>query len=256
MQDHLAKLRRRCPRFRHWQLVGSQSVRELAERHDKAYQRFFAYKRGEGPRHGRPRFKKVKTYSSFTFKQAGWKYDGGNRVIIHGTPYKFSFSRPVEGDIKTVTVKRDRVGHLWICFSVVTEAPDPVGASTGKSGGFDFGLRAFLTDHKGNEYHSPQFLKDELNEIARLSRELSRKQKGSNSWRKAKWRLARAHVRLVNKRRDAHWKLARDLCARFDLICLETLNLEGMKRLWGEKLTTWTLLSLWASCIRWPKRPA
>jgi transposase len=70
MQRHLAKLRKHSPRFAHWQLVGSQAVQELAERHDKAYQRFFAYKRGEGPRHDRPRFKKARQYSSFTLKQA------------------------------------------------------------------------------------------------------------------------------------------------------------------------------------------
>lgn len=60
MQRHLAKLRRRSPRFAFWQMVGSQAVQELAERQDRAYQRFFAYKQGKGPRHGRPRFKKVK----------------------------------------------------------------------------------------------------------------------------------------------------------------------------------------------------
>lgn len=237
MQRHLAKLRKHSPRYAHWQLLGSQAVQELAERQDKAYRRFFAYKRGKGPRHGQPRFKKVKQHTSFTLKQAGWKYAGGNHISIHGTTYKFSFSRAIAGDIKTVTVKRDNLGRLWICFSVVMEAPEIDRASTGHSGGFDFGLKAFLTDHEGNQYHSPEFLKAELSEIARLNRELSRKRKGSNNRRKAKLRLARAHERIAHKRRDAHWKLAHELCARFDLICLETLNIDGMKRLWGRKVS-------------------
>ena len=237
MQRHLAKLRRRSTRFSYWQRVGSQAVQELAERHDKAYQRFFAYQSGQGPRHGRPSFKRVKKYSSFTLKQAGWKYEGGNQVMIQGTVYKFSFSRLVQGNIKTVTVKRDNLGHLWVCFSVIEEIPKPVGASTVKIGGFDFGLKSFLTDQEGQAYHSPQFLKAELNDIAHLNRQLSRKQKGSNNWHKAKRRLAKAHQRIANRRRDAHWKLAHDLCAQFDLICLETLNLDGMKRLWGRKLS-------------------
>lgn len=237
MQRHLAKLRMKRPRFSHWKMLGSQALQELAERHDRSYQRFFAYKRGEGMRHGRPHFKKVKRYTSFTLKQWGWKYNGDNQVFIHGTTYKFSFSRPVEGAIKTVTIKRDNLGHLWVCFSVVMEAPKMVGASTGNIGGFDFGLKSFLTDHEGQEYHSPQFLKAELDEIARLNRELSRKQKGSNNWYTAKKRLAKAHGHIDNKRRDAHWKLAHELCTRFDLICLETLNIEGMKRLWGRKVS-------------------
>jgi putative transposase len=237
MQRHLAKLRRSCVRFAHWQLVGSQAVQELAERHDKSYQRFFAWKRGEGRKHGRPRFKKVKRYSSFTLKQAGWKYEGGNRVVIHGTPYKFGLSRPVAGEIKTVTVKRDPLGQLWVCFSVVMEIEMPERASTGNSGGLDFGLRTFLTDHAGHAYHSPQFLKAELNEIARLNRSLSRKQRGSRNWQKARRRLAKAHARIAHKRRDAHWQLAYALCRRFDLICLETLDLAGMKQLWGRKVS-------------------
>src|SRR5690606_8713005 len=52
-----------------------------------------------------------------------------------------------------------------------------------------------------------------------------------------KRRLVRAHERIASKRRDAHWKLAHELCARFDLICLETLNIAGMKRLWGRKVS-------------------
>jgi putative transposase len=236
MQKHLSKLRMKSNRFAHWRLVGSQAVQDLAERHDKAYQRFFDWKRGEGRRHGRPRLKKVKKYSSFTLKQAGWKYEGGNRIVIHGATYPFSLSRPVEGTIKTVTIKRDDLAQLWVCFSVVTELP-VVEASAGKIGGFDFGLKAFLTDHTGKEYHSPQFLKSELDEIARLNRELVRKQRGSNNRRKAKWRLAKAHQRIANKRRDAHWRLAHKLCAEFDLICLETLNIDGIKRMWGRKVS-------------------
>lgn len=238
MQRHLLKLRRQSCRFSHWQLVGSQAVQELAERHDKAYQRFFAYKSGKTNRPaGRPGFKKVKKYKSYTLKQAGWKYGGGNKVWLQGYTYKFSLSRPVVGTIKTVTIKRDVVGYLWVCFSVVEEVEEPNRISTGKSGGFDFGLKTFLTDQDGHAYHSPQFLKTELGEIARLNRSLSRKKKGSANWYKAKRQLAKAHQRIAYKRRDAHWKLAHELCRGFDLLAFETLNIDGMKRLWGRKVS-------------------
>lgn len=236
MMKHIARLRR-LQQFAYWQKLDAQAVQDIVERHDRAYQRFFTYMQGRGPRHGRPSFKKVKKYSSFTLKQTSWKYLGGNRIRIRKHVYKFGLSRPVEGSIKTVTVKRDNLGRLWICFSVVMEMPEPIGASTCYIGGFDFGLKAFLTDHEGNEYHSPQFLKAELKEIARLNRDLSRKQKGSNNRHKAKRRLAKTHARIADKRRDAHWKLAHELCARFDFICLEMLNLDGMKQLWGRKVS-------------------
>jgi putative transposase len=42
---------------------------------------------------------------------------------------------------------------------------------------------------------------------------------------------------IANQRKDWQWKLATDLCRRFDLIATETLNLDGMKRLWGRKVS-------------------
>jgi putative transposase len=189
---HLAKLRMRTERFGFWRIVGSQAVQELVERLDRGYQAFFKYKRGETTlKRGRPGFKKVKKYSSFTLKQAGWDYLGQNRVRIGRYTYKFAKSREIGGQIKTVTIKRDRVGRLYICFSVVQEVEPPEDiASTGKIGGFDLGLRAFLTDDEGSAYDMPQYLKESLKEIADLNRALSRKQPGSNNYEKARQRLA------------------------------------------------------------------
>jgi transposase len=85
---------------------------------------------------GSPRFKKVKKYKSFTLKQAGWKLLGGNRIRLNGRNYKVALSRPVNGKIKTVTVKRDNAGRLFVCFSVIEEFGPQVEVSTGKVGGF------------------------------------------------------------------------------------------------------------------------
>jgi putative transposase len=85
---------------------------------------------------GPPRFKKVKKYKSFTLKQAGWKLLDGNRIWLNGRNYKFVLSRPINGTIKTVTVKRDNAGRLFVCLSVIEEVNLPVEVSTGKIGGF------------------------------------------------------------------------------------------------------------------------
>lgn len=237
MQRQLLKLRR-SQRFAFWQKVGSQAVQQIGERHHKAYQRFFDYKAGRSQLQvGRPTFKKVKKYKSFTLKQAGWKLLGGNKIHIQGYAYKFSLSRPVRGDIKTVTIKRDSLGQLWVCFSVIQNAPDPVIISTGNMGGFDFGLKTFLTDSDGNTYHHPQYLQAELKTIPRLNRNLSRKVKGSGNWHKSKRRLAKAHLRIANKRTDAHWQLAHELASKFDTLFFEDLNIKGMQKRWGRKVS-------------------
>ena len=235
MMKHIARLRN--GRRSEWKLLGSQAVQGIVERNDAAYQRFFEHVAGKRTRKaGRPRFKKVKLYSSFTLKQAGWKYYGDNRIKIGRANYKFALSRPVDGEIKTVTVKRDRAGRLFVCLSVIQDV-EIVKSSTNKIGGFDFGLKTFLTDDEGREYQSPQFFRTNMAEIARLNRSLARKRKGSGNWRKAKRQLSLAHIRLADKRRDSHFKLAGKLLDEYDVLCFEDLNIDGMKRLWGRKVS-------------------
>jgi putative transposase len=235
MMKHIAKLRN--GKRSEWKLLGSQAVQQIVERHDAAYQRFFDWmKTKEGRRVSPPRFRKVKKYPSFTLKQAGWKYLGGNRIRIGKMNYKFALSRPIEGKIKTVTIKRDNAGRLFVCFSVIQEI-EPSETSTNKIGGFDFGLKTFLTDDEGCTYQSPQVYRCALHEIARLNKSLARKQYGSGNWKKTKRRLALVHSHLANKRRDSHFKLANRLLDEYDVLCFEALNIEGMKRLWGRKVS-------------------
>ncbi|MBV9385892.1 MAG: transposase [Chroococcidiopsidaceae cyanobacterium CP_BM_ER_R8_30] len=49
--------------------------------------------------------------------------------------------------------------------------------------------------------------------------------------------MVRQHEKVVNRRTDWFWKLAHDLTNKFDVLCFETLNLKGMQRLWGRKVS-------------------
>lgn len=51
-------------------------------------------------------------------KKAGWKLLDGNRIRIGKRIYKYSKSRDIQETIKTVTVKRDKVGDLFLLFVV------------------------------------------------------------------------------------------------------------------------------------------
>ena len=232
LKRHLTKLKKTSKP--HWYNLNSQACQNVIERLDQSYQAFF-----DGTQAGRPHFKKSRRYSSFTLTQSGWKLPEGrksNRLRIGRKNYKFSLSRPVEGEIKTVTIKRDRVGGLWVCFSVIAKA-EPSLPRTGDLIGLDFGLKTFLVTSDGEEYHAPEHLKASLNEMAKRQRALSRKEKGSNNRRKARKRVAKLHRRIANQRRDWHFKLARKLLAKYDTVAIEDLNLDGMKRLWGRKVS-------------------
>ena len=45
------------------------------------------------------------------------------------------------------------------------------------------------------------------------------------------------HERIYNLRDDWQWKLCHELCRKYDIICIEDLSIEGMKRLWGRKVS-------------------
>ena len=244
LMKHIAKLRQKNS---YWKLVGSQAVQNICQRIQKAYELFFKFsKRGVRP----PSFCKSKKYKSFTLKQAGYKLLGSNRIRIGKIIYKFHLSREIKGKIKTVTIKRSAVGEMYLI--VVTDyKEEQFGVVTGKSAGFDFGLKTFLTDSNGIEYKSPLFLPLASSLIRKASKKLLSKKLGSNNWHKARVAFAKLHERLptairqrscrhapacANQRRDWFWKLAHQLCDTYDYLFFEDLNLKGMARLWGRKV--------------------
>ncbi len=229
MNMHVLKLRK-TQRFISWRDLHSQVCQEVCRRVDDAYQRFF-----KGIVKGRPSFKKAQKYASFTFPQKGYHVEG-NTVTIEGRKYKFVKHREMQGQIKTLTIKRDKVGRLWLVLSVIETIV--IGeVSTGKSGGFDFGLKTFLTDDEGRAYTSPQFFAQGIRKTRKLNRQLARKQEGSGRYQRAQRALSKHSADIANKRRDHHFKLAHRLCDEYDVLYFEDLNLIGMKALWGRKVS-------------------
>ena len=241
MAAHLTELKRTT--HPQWNALPSQAMQEELKRIDAAYQRFFS-KLGGKP-HIKPRHK----FKSMTFPgHSGWKI-AENRIMVtlrtwdvgkwkrDPVPYTFFKHRDWRGNIKRVTLKRDACNDYWLCLTTDFVETEPLHA-TGESVGADFGIKeAFLTLSNGEKIQSPQFLKQSLTKLCSLNKSLSRKQKGSGGWWRCVRQLARLYRHISNQRKDWHWKLATDLCKRFDTIVLETLNIDGMKRLWGRKVS-------------------
>src|SRR5690554_2391947 len=153
-----------------------------------------------------------------------------------GKEYKYHKFREVEGQIKTVTIKRDPLGDIYLY--IVCEAElEEIKPRSGKSVGLDFGLTTFLTASDGSRIESPLFFKQGSKEIKKLNRALSSKKKGSNNRSRARLDLARGHKRIANRRKDFHFKLAKALAESYAAIFIEDLNLKGMQRLWGRKIS-------------------
>ena len=234
LMKHLTKLKR-TKRFAYMRKLGSQAVQNIAERIDRAYTLFFANLKRK-VRTSPPKFKAVRRYKSFTLKQAGWKLDETQGKIRIGKRwYGYFQSRKIEGKVKTLTVKRDAVGDIYI-YLVCDSQLEQIKLRTGKSVGFDFGLKTFLTASDGHDIVSPYFFMQNIKSIRSKCCKLSRRKKGSHNRERYRKELARAYRKMDNQRRDFHFKTARKLCEEYACICLETLNMKGMARRWGRKV--------------------
>ena len=240
MCKHLTALKRTT--HRHWNALPSQAMQEELKRIHLAYERFFK-KLG-----GRPKIKKRHRFKSLTLKQAGWTL-ADNRLTLNfrkwekgkwrhdKVAYTFHKHCAFEGNIRRITIKRDNCGDYWLYIITDFVETKPL-LTTGKSVGADFGMKdAYLTLSTGEKIQHPHPLKQSLNKLRSLNKALSRKVKGSNGWWRCVRQIARLYRKISNQRKDFQWQLATELCKKFDTIILETLNLDGMKRLWGRKVS-------------------
>jgi len=240
LQPHLTKLLERTKQ--HWAWIPRDTLDAVIIRIHVTYERFFD---GLG---GLPKFKRKDRYRSAKFQSAYLLEEGRVRLSFKAWDaptetlkfnkrwFSFHQHRDYEGKVCFIQILRDRVGTYWLY--VITDAftTEPY-SSTGESVGIDFGMETYLTLSTGEKKQSPQFLKQSLKELRALNKAVSRKVKGSNNWWRCVRHLARLYRHIVNQRKDWHYKVATDLCERFDTIVTETLNLEGMKRLWGRKVS-------------------
>ena len=189
LNAHVAKLKNRTKP--HWKVLPSQVVQDVVLRYGKSQDAFFenikARKSGKTTRKvGRPRLQPRHKYNSMTFTQAGYTLQE-NRIKINCIDTWFSFHkhREMTGAIKTITIKRDKCGDYWICFSCENVDDSDPKPKTGKSAGFDYGNKTFLTSDAGDKIESPRFFKQSLRMLQSLNKAVSRKVKGSGNWYRA-----------------------------------------------------------------------
>lgn len=132
-----------------------------------------------------------------------------------------------EGKILSATISRT-ADRWFVSVAVETEEPLPKVAPDSQAVGVDLGLTTQATLSTGEKLEGAKPHRVLLNRLKRLSRGLSRKEKGSRNRHKAKTKLARLHARISNIRRDGLHQLTTDLTRRFHTIGIEDLNVSGM----------------------------
>ena len=226
MRKHYAKRIKR-------NLLHSQTTQEILDRVDTAYQRFFK-KIAKRP----PKFKKHADFSSIVYTQSGFSLNG-NVLTVNTIQkrFKFSYSRPYDGMVKRIVIKRSRLGEYYLIIITDAEPKSYEKTHNGASVGIDFGLKTYMVMSDCTYVKNPQFLKSDIDNIRCKYRSLSKCNKGSNNRQRKRKDLCREFENITNKRDDFQWKLAHSLCRKYDYIFIEDLSFVGMTKIWGQKIS-------------------
>lgn len=193
-----------------------------------AYSRFFSKKSKF------PKFKSKKSKQSYTTNNRKGlirllKNNSKIRLPKLKTPVKIVYHRPLpEGAvIKSATISKTKSGKYFI--SLFVDTPDIEKLSRNdKKVGIDLGLKDFAVLSDQTVVKNPKFFRKSREKIAKLQRNLSKKEPGSHRFEKARRRLARAYERISNQRNDFLHKLSTKIIRENQTIVLEDLRVSNM----------------------------
>jgi putative transposase len=207
--------------------IFSQVAQNVADRLVKSLKGFVA-KRKAGRKAGFPRFKPIERVKSFTYPQFGFKLD--DRLELSGIgSISIRKHREMDGEIKTLTIKKSPSGKWHAIFTTESERKAPERSKTPEVG-LDLGIEIFAYLSDGSRIENPRNLRSAQERLVLAQRRMSNKQKGSSNRAKNRKAVAIAYERLTNKRRDFLHKASRALVENHSLIAMEALNNEGLAR--------------------------
>ena len=176
----------------------------------------------------KPSFKKKSGNQSYRLPNQRFSL-GNNRIRLEKIGWvKMSVDRVIPDDSKILscTISMNCCGQYFV--SVLVDTLIPYKCKTGKTVGIDLGLKSFATLSDRVVIDNVKFFREKQSEIAKIQKHLSRKKKGSNRYKKNKFRIARLHNKVANKRNNFLHNVTTLLVNNYDIICIEDLNVSGM----------------------------
>jgi putative transposase len=208
----------------------AQAMQDAQKRVDLAFRAFFRRVKA-GAKPGYPRFRGRDRYDSFTYPQAkgNWRFLSDKRLRLSKIgDVRIKMHRPLEGECKTLTIRRDSVGNWYACFSCIVE-PKPL-PQNDRVAGIDLGLTTFATLSNGDEIKRQRWMKRDAKDIARLQRKKERFAKGTPERRKVVRALRHAYRRAANRRSNFAHQESRKLVNDYQFIAFENLDIQDMQQ--------------------------
>lgn len=205
----------------------SDALQQVCVFLDRALKRSFRPD-ASGKKAGFPQFKKHGDGRSFYVANAKMRVEGNRVVLPKVGAVKFRSGRLPEGKIFNATVKLE--GDDWYCVvQCEVDIPDVVvEPAAGTVIGMDAGLATLAVMSDGVSVTMTKAEKKARKRVKSLQRQLARRRKGSKNRERTRRKLARAHARQANARRDCRHKASRELVDRASVVVLEDLNVRAM----------------------------
>lgn len=196
------------------------------KRVDDAFIGFFGRIK-RGIKAGFPRYRGKHYWKSFGFAEfTGLKFDGKRiRFKGFGSGIKVHLTRPIQGEIKSCTFRRDLKGW-YICFDCavpITKINHPE-----KQIGIDVGITHLATLSNGEHIPNIKVAKHHQSKLRRRQRALARCKKGSNRRKKIRLNLARTYNKIFNVRQNHNHQVSSRLAKEYHTIIVEDLKIMNM----------------------------
>lgn len=204
--------------------VSSVPLQQTLRHLQGAFTNFF------GNRAKYPTFKsKRKSRRSAEYTSSAFRFRDGELTLAKmSEPLALVWHRPLpEGSVpSTVTVSQDASGRWFV--SMLCEDRPTMDAPVSSAVGIDAGITSLVTLSTGEKITNPKFERVDRARLARAQRNLSRKAKGSNNRHKARLKVAKAHARIADRRRDFLHQLTTRLVRENQTVVIEDLTVRNM----------------------------
>ena len=150
------------------------------------------------------------------------KFKTSDRYKRYLTKYK--------DNIRSATLTRTRSGNYYLSILVDGDLSKKLPTPNNDIIGLDLGIKDFIVTSEKTKFENIKVKRNNKKKLSKLSRKLSKKQKGSNNKNRARIKLARYHEKLNNKKENYLHHVANQLLDENQVIVIEDLNVSGMMK--------------------------
>ena len=131
-------------------------------------------------------------------------------------------------NIKSATLTKTKSSKYFLSILIDGDLMKELPKAKNDIIGIDLGITTFIVDSRGNEYENIKIKRNNQRKLAKLQRELSKKQKGSKNRDKQRIKLARFYEKLNNQKENYLHHITNQLLDENQVIAMEDLNVSGM----------------------------